>query len=134
MMPSNFDLQYFLEVAQTLNISRAAERLGISQPSLSLSIKRLESALGTALLVRSKSGVQLTQSGHKLTITARQLLGEWDKLLSETSRNDDTISGRYTIGCHSSVALYTLPHFLAKLLKDHPNLEIKLNHDLSRKI
>jgi len=53
MIPSPADLGYFMEVASTLNVSRAAERLGISQPSLSLAIRRMEEALGAPLLVRS---------------------------------------------------------------------------------
>jgi DNA-binding transcriptional LysR family regulator len=58
---SPYDLKYLIEVANTKNISRAAERIGIAQPSLSLAIKRLEEACGVALIVRSKNGVQMTK-------------------------------------------------------------------------
>ncbi len=134
MLPSPSELRYFVEVANTLNISRASERLGISQPTLSLAIKRLESSFGMPLLVRGKTGVKLTQGGQKLLSHARSMIEDWDKLKSDALRADTEISGRYTIGCHPSVAMYSLPHFLPRLMKENPSLEIKLSHDLSRKI
>jgi len=133
-LPSSFDLQYFIETAHTLNISRAAERLGISQPSLSLSIKRLEDALGTDLLIRGKGGVQLTRTGQKFVIQARHLLEEWDNIAKLALRGENQITGRFSIGCHESVALYALQGFLPDLLASNEDLEINLNHGLSRQI
>ena len=63
MTMSPNDLKYFREAASTLNISRAAERLGISQPSLSLSVQRIEESLGAKVFFRSKRGLAMTQSG-----------------------------------------------------------------------
>jgi DNA-binding transcriptional LysR family regulator len=134
MLPNPHDLKYFLEVSNSLNISRAAERLGITQPSLSLSIKRLEEDIGTALLIRTKTGVRLTKSGTVLVKNIQSLLIDWENLKKETGRMDQDISGRFTIGTHATVALYSLPVVLNKLLKDFPDLEIKLHHDLSRKV
>lgn len=134
MIPSPAELHYFVEVANTLNISRAAERLGISQPSLSLAVKRLEDALGTELLIRSKAGVHLTRAGQKFVAQARTLLHEWDRLSAEAIREEQTLTGRYVIGCHTAVALYTLPHFLPDLVHEHPGLELKLVHGLSRQV
>lgn len=54
MVPSPDDLKYFLEAASALNFSRASERLGISQPSLSLAIRRVEESLGETIFLRSK--------------------------------------------------------------------------------
>lgn len=134
MLPSPAELQYFLEVSGTLNISRAAERLGVTQPTLSLGIQRLEANLGLPLLIRNKSGVKLTRIGQKFAIQARQLLSEWEKLKDGAIKDHTEIRGRYTLGCHTSVALYSLPSFLPALLKDNPGLEIKLVHDLSRRV
>lgn len=134
MIPSPAELHYFVEVAGTLNISRAAERLGISQPSLSLAVKRLEDGLGVELLIRSKSGVALTRAGQRFVVRARILLHEWERLSAESLREETTLAGRYVIGCHPSVALYSLPHFLPDLLDAYPSLEVKLVHGLSRQI
>ena len=123
-----------MEVADTRNISRAAERLGITQPSLSSAVKRLEESLGTKLFTRSRSGVQMTKAGEELLAKGRLLLLNWEQLKSEINRRESAVTGQYVIGCHISVGLYTLPHFIPNLLLEYPELEIKLKHDLSRKI
>ena len=134
MIPSPADLGYFMEIAQTQNVSRAAERLGISQPSLSLAIRRMEQQLGVALFIRSKRGVSLTQAGRQLLAKARHLLETWEEVRAGALASMEEVQGTYTIGCHASVALYALSGFLPGLLAAHPKLDIKLKHDLSRKI
>ena len=134
MLPNATELTYFIEVAHTLNMSRAAERLGITQPALTLAIQRLEYALGQKVLIRSKTGVKLTKSGEKLALRTKALLSEWEKIKSETAKDEQEVRGRYIIGCHPSVTLYTAPYYLPTLLEKNSNLEIKFVHDLSRKI
>lgn len=134
MVPNYFDISYFIEVAESGNISRAAERLGITQPSLSSSIKRLESLLGVDLLIRSRTGVQLTKPGREFLTQGRKLLQQWEQIKLEVTKREDTISGQYVLGCHPSVSLYTLSQFLPSLIQRHPELEVKIVHDLSRKI
>ena len=60
------DLKYFLEVAKTGNITRASERLGVTQPSITLALKRLEDKTGIILLERSRKGTTLTRQGEGL--------------------------------------------------------------------
>lgn len=134
MVPAFTDIAYFIEVAQTKNISRAAERLGITQPSLSSAIKRLEDSVGATLFIRSRTGVQLTKPGKELLNRGRMLLLNWEQLRADINKRETAVSGEYVIGCHPSVALYSLPHFLPNLMQEYPELEIKLVHDLSRKI
>src|SRR5882724_6957198 len=104
MIPSPSELHYFLEVAHSLNMSRAAERLGISQPALTFAIQRLESSLDQKVLVRGKTGVQLTTAGKNLVLKARQLLEDWERIRADAAKDETEIRGRYTIGCHHSVA------------------------------
>lgn len=134
MLPSHTDIFYFIEVARSENLSRAAERLGITQPSLSVSMKRLEECIGSQLLIRSKSGMRLTRTGHRLLRQSQNLLTQWQDLKTEVTKEEQELVGTYSLGCHTSVALYTLPHFVSQLMKDNPGLELSLNHDLSRKI
>jgi len=133
-LPEARDLELFLEVSKTENLSRAAERAGMTQPALSLAMKRLEDVVGNQLLLRSKSGVKLTKAGIMLAQEARTLLEDWERITSKVAHDEESLKGRYVLGMHPSVALYTLPHFIPKLLKDNSGLEIKLVHDLSRKI
>lgn len=134
MDPSFAELKYFAEVCHTLNLSRAAERLGISQPSLSLAIKRLEQSVGTALLVRHKQGVSLTQAGKQLMLHARQLLQYWEKTKSTALASWQEVQGYFTLGCNSTIAIYLVSQFLPNLLQKYPKLEVHLKHDISRKI
>lgn len=128
------DLSYFLEVATVGSITRAAERLGIRQPSLSVAIQRLEARFGTELLIRNKTGVELTRAGRQLANRARAFLTEWQNLELDVSRHDDEPQGRFTIGCHVSIAAHWLPGTLPSMLSKWPRLELQLVHELSRKV
>jgi LysR family transcriptional regulator, cell division regulator len=134
MLPNPNDLTFFLEVGKTKNISRAAERLGVTQSALSQGMKRLEGTMGVPLLVRVKTGVHLTRAGEKLFIEGRELLIQWEKIREETLRDDQKISGSYRVGVHEALALYTMPKILPRLLTKYPKLEIELVHNLSRKV
>ena len=134
MMPSPAELLYFQEVANSLNLSRASERLGISQPSLSTAIKRLEKTVGTDILIRQKRGVALTQAGKQLLAHTKQLLQYWQDTKAAALASHHEVQGSFTIGCHPTVALYYASRFLPSLLAQYPKLEIHLLHDISRKI
>lgn len=132
MLPGSSEIQYFIEVAHCQNLSRASEKLGITQPTLSLSMKKLETNLGVILFTRSKSGVKLTKYGKKFLVSSRNLLDQWQKMQYEATREETDIRGRYTLGLHPSVALYTLSNFLPKFLENYKDVELTLNHGLSR--
>jgi DNA-binding transcriptional LysR family regulator len=134
MLPSNTDLTYFLEIAQQGNLTHAANRLGVSQPSLTLAMQRLEASVGTNLFIRSRKGVKLTKAGERLLLDARLLISQWENLRGQTLGTMNEVTGRFRVGCHASVARYSLPLFLPQLLADHPSLDIELEHDLSRHI
>ncbi len=134
MLPSPTDLTYFLEIAQQGNLTHAAQRLGVSQPSLTLAMQRLEQCMGTPIFIRSRKGVKLTKAGDRLHLETRALLGQWQELRQQAVDSMNEIQGRFSLGCHASVARYALPLFLPKLLHAHPKLEINLEHDLSRNI
>ncbi len=133
-LPTPSELEYFLELAQTQNMSRAAERLGVRQPTLSSALVKLEQKLGTRLLTRTKRGVFLTDSGHNFLNKSRELLQSWKNLTIQTEEQANQIQGHLRVGCHVSVALYTLPMVLPQMCADFPNLEFDLVHDFSRKI
>ncbi len=128
------DLKYFLAVSETLNVSRAAERLGVGQPALSMALKRLETATKSQLLIRQKTGVQLSSTGRLLAARGRKILEDLDQLGRALTSSQQKIEGRYTLGCHPSVASHMTPAFLPKLLHSHPSLEIHFAHGLSREI
>lgn len=133
-LPSPADLKYFLEVYNVRNISRAAERLGITQPSLSLSLKRLEALLTVKLFARSKSGVEPTKEGDILAKDVEALLIEWSRIGDKAKDANQTVKGSVRIGCHASVALYAVKPWIKTLTTKYDELDVFFEHDLSRKI
>lgn len=134
MIDNLTDLKYFLEVARTGNITRASERLGVTQPSITLALKRLEDKTGITLLERSRKGTHLTRQGEGLFKIGERMLNDWERDTRMIAQGQNEPMGRYTIGVHSAVAQYTLGNFLPGMLEKFPELEINLTHDLSRKI
>lgn len=130
--PNPWDLRYFQEIAYTQNLSRAAERLGIGQPALSLSLKRLEEAMQTKLFYRRHKGLTLTSAGQRLLKESNRLLADWESLVAQTKKSQNDMVGRFSLGVHPSVALYSLNRALRKVYSDHQGIEIHLEHDLSR--
>lgn len=134
MYPNLSDLRYFVEIAQTGNVSQAALRLGVTQPTLSLALNRLEDCVGTTLFQRSKKGVSLTPAGRNLLSQSRKLIQDWEAIQSKSLASHMEVKGLFTVGCHPSVALYSLPQCLPQWMIQYPELQISLVHDLSRKI
>lgn len=128
------DIKYFVIVTETLNITRASEIIGISQPALSYAIKRLETEIGGDLLIRLKNGIQLTKLGEEFKVRSRRLLYEWEQAQNLANPESGLIQGSYTIALHPSVALYTLECFMPKLQVEFPGLDFKFIHGLSREM
>jgi DNA-binding transcriptional LysR family regulator len=134
MIDNLTDLKYFLEVAKTGNITRASERLGVTQPSITLALKRLEEKTGIILMERSRKGTSLTRQGEGLFKIGERMLVEWERDTRMIAQGQKEPMGHYSLGVHTSVAQYTLGEFLPGLLEKFPELEFNLIHDLSRKI
>lgn len=128
------DIKYFITVCDTLNITRASEIIGISQPALSYAVKRLESEIGGQLLIRLKNGIQLTKLGEEFKQRSRRLLYEWEQAQNLANPESGLIHGSYTFAVHPSVALYVLECFMPKLQVDFPGLGFNFIHGLSREM
>lgn len=103
MFPTTAQLVHFLEVSKYLSISRAAEALHLSQSALSTSIRKLEQAVGTPLLVRHTSkGVTLTDTGRMIAQRASMIVEELSKL-ADPSRSESLV-GRLRIGVYTPLA------------------------------
>lgn len=133
-LPKNSEIEYFLEVVQTKNFSRAAERLAITQPTLSVAIQQLELRLGTKLFTRTKKGVSLTDAGLTFQSKAQELIQMWSNLKSQTQDVSTSIKGHLRFGCHVSVGLYALSPVVPEFIREFPELEISFEHEISRKI
>lgn len=131
-MINQTDLKYFMELAKTLNVSRAAERLGISQPTLSHCLKRIETEAKVPLFTRSKKGVSLTAAGQRLFEQAEELILKWEQVLQSANNEVQKISGLLKVGCHTAVAKYIFPLFVGEFLKQNTDINFQFSHGLSR--
>jgi DNA-binding transcriptional LysR family regulator len=128
------DIKYFIVITETLNITRASEIIGISQPALSYSIKRLEDELGGQLLIRLKNGIQLTKLGENFKQCSNLLLYHWKQAQNLINPELELAQGSYTFAIHPSVALCTLEFFMPKLQNTLPGFVFNFIHGLSREM
>lgn len=133
MLPSATDLTYFYEIALDLNVSRTARKLNVSQPSLSLCIKRLEKLLGVHLFVRHAQGLTLTGAGLELFNNVQKLVSLWHEIAGNIKKTTDFIQGMVTIGCHSTLSPF-MSNMVSQLLTEHPALEIHFQHGFAQEI
>lgn len=134
MLATSTEIEYFVEVYQVRHVSKAAIRLGVSQPTLTLSLQKLEEKVGSKLFHRTKQGVVPTEQGTLFYRKSLTLLDCWSEIYKGIQQSSNEIVGRFKVGCHQSVGAYTLPNFLDQLHKHAPGIEIELIHDFSRKI
>lgn len=114
-------LRYFLEIAREENMTRAAEKLHISQPSLSKEIKKLEEELGHELFVRTNKSMHLTDEGMLLRKRAEDILSMTDKTIEEFSQLDSITGGEIRIGCAESYLIKYLARSIRSFKEQYPN-------------
>lgn len=115
-------LRYFLEVAREGNVTHAAQRLHISQPTLSRRIKELEEELGKKLFTRSNYSVKLTEEGMLLRKRAEDILDMTDKTLAEFRAMDEVNGGDIHIGCAESNGIAPFIRVIQTLQKEYPRI------------
>jgi LysR family transcriptional regulator, benzoate and cis,cis-muconate-responsive activator of ben and cat genes len=119
-------LRYFVVVAHTRNVSRAAEELHIAQPPLSRQIQNLEAELGVKLLDRSARPLQLTEAGRFFYEQALQILGRLAQLKDQTQEIGATGRTRFVIGCVASTLYGGTPDLVRRMRVHWPNLQIEI--------
>ena len=120
------DIEYFAVVAQHGHVGRAAEELGLSQPALSKSLRRLEQSLGTKLVKRTPKGVDLTAVGSALFARVRGLQLSLDDIAREAADLSEGRSGRLNVGTGPFFAEFLLPHVCGTLLTSAPKLAVSV--------
>jgi len=97
-------LRYFAAIAAEGNLTRAAERLFVSQPTLTKQIQQLESQLGVRLFTRSRAGMTLTAAGQALADKTPAVLADWDQALRKTKAAASRAARVLRVGFISSAA------------------------------
>jgi DNA-binding transcriptional LysR family regulator len=119
-------LRQFVALAEELHFGRAAERLAMTQPPLTLAMQSLERELGTALFDRSHRSVALTAAGRALLDEARPLLASVHALPAVVQRAARGESGRLRLAFVSSIAYGPLPQWLRGYREAHPGIDLQL--------
>lgn len=121
------ELLYIKTIAEEHNITRAAEKLSIAQPSLTQSVQRIEKSLNCSLFHRQKNGFFLTSDGELYYKTACQMLELWNQLLNQLSDRDNMNGGVLNIGASWCNTLLILTPLLPKYRKNYPLIDIRLS-------
>lgn len=119
------DLRYLLAVAEHGHFGRAAEACGVSQPTLSVQLRKLEELLGVALFERSSKSVAPTAACARLIGHVRAAVAEADAILSVARDLRDPLAGRFRLGIIPTLAPYLLPLVFAPLREALPALEVE---------
>lgn len=119
-------LRYFNALAETLNFHRAAERLHISQPPLTVAIRKLEEDLGVALFERDPRGVRLTAAGLAAVGPAREALAAAEKVRDAVRQGAAGRRGRLSIGFIGSAIGDLLPRIISPFRRAYPEVELGL--------
>jgi DNA-binding transcriptional LysR family regulator len=120
-------LKYFIAVAEELNFGRAAQRLYITQPSLSHQIVSLEGELGFALFVRDKRQIQLTEAGQIFLTEAQQILARFDRGMNVARRIGSGELGQLRIGFQGSSVYDIIPLSIRAFREQFPQVELIIN-------
>lgn len=126
-----YQLRSFAVVAEVRHLTRAAEKLHISQPALSAQIKALEDELEVPLFERTSSGMVLTAAGQRLLAEAEKVLFAAQALRNEARALKGEVDGHASVGTLSDPAFIRLGEFLSTTVDRHPLLQLELHHEIS---
>lgn len=120
------DLKYIVEVAREKNFARASEKVFVSQPALSMQIKKLEETLGVEIFERDKQNFLITPVGAEIIKKAEIILHESEEIKMIAKNSKDPHKGEIRIGAFPTVASYFLPNFVKNIHKKFAHLKIFL--------
>jgi len=128
-MPTLRQLSYLVAIAETGNMGRAAERMGVTQPTLSSQIAELERRLGVKLAERGRSGAMLTDIGRDTVQRARDILRSMEELKDHAAGAQTGIAGTLRLGVLPTIGPYLLPHILPAMHDRYPKLRLYVRED-----
>ncbi len=120
------DLHYLVSVADLGHFGKAAQACFVSQPALSMQIKKLEGELGVQLLERTNKSVALTDIGVTIVAQARQIMQQVDELVNVAKAAKDPFVGELRLGIFPTLAPYLLPYIMPDLAQSLPNISFYL--------
>jgi DNA-binding transcriptional LysR family regulator len=120
-------LAAFCEVVDRKSFSQAAERLGVTQPAVSLQVRSLEKRLGTRLLDRSGRRVEPTEAGQRLYRAAQRMLSVEEQLFEELNGEEGEVRGELSLGASTGPGGTVVPVLLCEFQREHPEVSVALS-------
>jgi LysR family transcriptional regulator, hydrogen peroxide-inducible genes activator len=128
------ELQYVVTVAQERHFGRAAERVFVTQPALSLAIKKLEDDLGVTIFERRQNKVELTPLGEQIVAQAQRVLEEAERVKILAAQGKDQLNGLLRLGVIATVGPYILPDLVPLLNARAPKMPLELEENLTQNL
>lgn len=124
-------LRYLVAFADEGTLSRAAERCGVSQPTLSVALQNLEADLEAALIERSQGHAALTDLGRKVVEQARRTLDEADRVAVVARSGSDPLKGEFRLGVIHTIGPYLLPRLVGALKVRAPAMSLYIEESMT---
>ena len=125
------EMRYVVALARVRHFGRAAEACHVSQPTLSVALKKVEGQLGAALFERTASDVRITGLGERIVAQARRVLEEAVRLEEIAGATGDPMSGQLRVGIIYTIAPYLLPQLIPALHRQAPKMPLFLKEDFT---
>lgn len=128
------ELKYIVMLAEEKHFGRAAERCYVSQPTLSVAVKKLEEELGVAIFERSKSSVYITPLGEQLITQAKRVLDQANMMKELASSGQNQLKGPLKVGAIFTIAPYLFPYMIPSLHKLVSGMPLIIEEDLTENL
>ncbi len=128
------ELHYIVAVAQERHFSRAADRMFVTQPALSLAIKKLEEELATTIFDRRQGQIELTALGEQIVHQAQRVLEEAEQIKILAAQGKDQLNGPLRLGVIATVGPYILPDLVPLLIACAPKMPLELEENLTQNL
>ena len=125
------ELRYVVAVARERHFGRAAEACFVSQPTLSVGIKKLEEELGVVLFERGGAEVSVTPVGERIVEQAQRVLEQADGIRATAQRGADPLEGPLRVGVIHTIGPYLLPHLVPQMIADTPQMPLVLEESFT---
>lgn len=128
------ELRYVVALARERHFGRAAEACFVSQPTLSVAIRKLEEELGVVLFERGSGDLAITPIGQKVVVQAHKVLEECDRLRDIASQGHDPLEGPLRVGVIYTIGPYLLPHLVPEQIRQTPQMPLLLQENYTTRL
>ena len=128
------ELKYVIAVARERHFGRAAESCGVSQPSLSVAVKKLEDELGVSIFERRSTDIALTPIGQEIASQATKVVEEARRIAEIARQGRDPLSGPLRLGVIYTIAPYLLPSLIREMSHDAPRMPLILEESFTTEL